>query len=365
MFFSVGLEQDRRFPNSYQFDTLWVNLDSGWQQHNNQFYKGYADNHCEIVIQDTGITVKHSSPRSFPMWFQHGAITNLYPGEWQRAWISDGLQIQPSGEIVWTPVSLDLTVPADVLSVDRAVQQIQTLLNYSVTELPHAVRLFCSGGLDTFLLYSMLTYHGCEFDLLQDEHFESDQFIDLNREALETYWSYNRLQLHHWNQPVWLATGGHGDEYFLRGPAVIALLTAWHDIDFGAVLAQNTTAYHYHHFNKYSELWATSWQQRDNLRQQYPTRDVLNQQIMDILGNDHQHWHLGQTITWTPLKNIEIARILLQCDIADLVPQFLDGSITRKIIQHYCPDVLNFVSAYKNHNYKEKLNDFFHWHRHA
>jgi hypothetical protein len=167
--------------------------------------------------------------------------------------------------------------------------------------------------------------------------------------------------MHHWTTPTWLATGGCGDEYFLRGPEVIAMLTAWHDINFGQLLSENTQAYHYHHFNKYQDLWTDSWNNRQILQNLYSTREQLNQHIVDHLLNDHQHWHLGEVTTWTPFKNIKLVKILLQCNIQDLLPQFLDGKISRCIIEHYSPRVLDFVSTYKNYNNKEKLPNFFAW----
>ncbi len=362
MFFSITTCQDHRFPHSYQFDKLWVNCDSGWQHESGKFYKGYNNNNCRITVTDAGIDLDHSDPRSFPLWFEHGLITNLDTDSGKRAWASDHLHMNSDGTIVWTPIQLDLAVPDQLLSIKQAQQQIRSHLDTAVDKLDCPVKLFCSGGLDTFLIYSMLTYHDCAFELLETDHFENDTFVEHNRAVLQSHWSYRPTQLHHWTQPTWLATGGCGDEYFLRGPAVIAMLTAWHDIDFGTMLQQHPDCYHYHHFGKYQELWQTSWQQRHKLQEQYATRDALNLQIMDTLANDHQHWHLGETITWTPFKNIEIARTLLQCDIADILPQFLDGAVTKNIMADYCPEVLQFVSTHKNHNTHEHMTEFFRWH---
>ncbi len=314
----------------------------------------------------TGVTVAHSQPRSFPLWFEHGFITNLDPDRGQRAWARDSLHMELDGRIEWIPVDLDIKVHEHAITVAQARGQIIDLLDQAVQELgDQPVRLFCSGGLDTFLIYALLKKHNKQLDLVEQDHFETTPFIEKNRSALEKYWSYQKHQLNHWNQPTWLATGGCGDEYFLRGPAVIAMLTAWHDIDFESLLQQHQDQYHYHHFSKYQELWKVSWQTREDLRTTYDSRELLMDQIMDNLANDHQHWHLGHTLTWTPLKNINIARILLQCDIGDLLPQFLHGQITRDIIAHYCEPVLDFVSTYKNHNNKQHLQRFLDWHHHA
>jgi len=74
-----------------------------------------------------------------------------------------------------------------------------------------------------------------------------------------------------------------------------------------------------------------------------------------MLINDHQHWHLGHTITWTPLMNIEIVKILLQCTLEDLLPQFLDAEISKILIARYDTSLLQAISQYKNYNSGENL----------
>jgi len=360
MFFSVSTSVDRRFPNNHQINNLWVNCDNGWTQNAQVFYKGYADNYCKITIDSDGAKIEHSIPRSFPLWYQEGIVTNI-DSTLTTAWADDKIVMNSTGQIITDKMILDITVPESMLTTESAAQQLIACLDKSTRELIATnLKLFCSGGIDTFLLYGMLTKHNVNFDLVANEHYEKDTFTKTNQTALESFWAYK--QIHHWTTNTWLATGSCGDEYFLRGPAVIAMLTAWHDIDFGKLLANGSTKYHYHHFNKYPKLWSDSWANRHSLREKYPTRALLNQQIINHLLNDHQHWHLGETITWTPFKNIELVKILLQCNIIDLLPQFLDGQINKCIIEYYSPHLLNFVSTYKNYKPKEKLTNFFSWH---
>jgi hypothetical protein len=200
-----------------------------------------------------------------------------------------------------------------------------------------------------------------KFELVTNEYYEPDQFTTENQSALDKFWAYK--QIHHWTEPAWLATGSHGDEYFLRGPAVIAMLTSWHNINFGELLMDNPNCYHYHHFNKYSELWKDSWNNRHQLQKEYPTIDLLNRQILNILVNDHQHWHLGNTLTWTPYMDIKIPKILLQCPIDELIPQFLDGRLSKDLIIDYNPDIIDYLSQYKNYNGKENLPKLYEYHR--
>ena len=366
MFFSISPELDSRFPNNQQVGKLWVNHDHGWHQSTpDTFYKGYPENYCEITTHDQGIEINHSKHRSFPLWYSDNFVTNLpLRTPLQSAWADDHVTINNRGRIYTSKISIDLSVNPVPLSIAQAVQHIKKQLDTSVQQLidcnPENLKLFCSGGIDTFLLYSILTFHQVQFDLVQDEYFAVDLFTHTNQQALESLWGYK--QIHHWPAFTWLATGSCGDEYLLRCPVIISMLTAWYNIDFRQLLDKSTDKYHYHHFAKYDKLWKDSWNSRHQLREQYPTRELLNQQILNILLNDHQHWHLGKTITWTPFNNIELAKILLRCDVNDLLLQFTDGSLSKQLIIEYAPNVLEFIDTYKNHNSKEKLPDFFAWH---
>jgi hypothetical protein len=358
MFFSVALEPDQRFPNNYELDGIWVNCDPGWQRVNNTFYKGYADNRCQITVDAGRARVEHSTPRSFPLWSAPGRITNLAV-ESTAHWIDDVVSMDQSGVITVNKAQLDLVVPNNTITIKQAQQQIRQLLDAKLTQVPADIKLFCSGGLDTLLLYGMLAGRH-NFELVTDDHYEPDAFTEQNRDALNQFWAYK--QIHHWTQPTWLATGSHGDEYFLRGPVAIATLTAWHDINFGQLLADNPGCYHYHYFSKYNDLWTDAWLTRHRLQKQYATVQELNNQVLNILANDYQHWHLGNTLTWTPYKDIEIIKILLQCPIDELIPQLLDGRLSKDLIMDYNPAIIDYLSEYKNHNARENLPKLHEYH---
>lgn len=355
MFFSISNNIDKRFPNNFCVDSLWFNCDNGWQQTDTTFYKGYPDNYCRVVFGQHGAVVEHSQPRSFPLWYCPGLITNL-DCSLSPLWADDQARIDQTGNVTLTKMSLGLEIQPNTLTIDQAKYLIQQRLNHKLSTVPDNIKVYCSGGVDTMLIYSMVP--NCE--LLIDEYFQQDLFTVTNQAALEKFWAYK--QIHHWTQPTWLATGSHGDEYLLRGPVVISMLTAWHNINFSKLLSDRKDSYHYHHFTRYTELWQTAWNSRHQLQQEYPTVESLNQQVLNILANDHQHWHLGNTLTWTPLKDIEIAKILLQCSINDLLPQFIDAQLTKDLIVDYNPNIIDFVSKYKNFDSKIHLAKLLEYH---
>lgn len=358
MFFNISTAIDSRFPNNYQFDNLWINCDDGWKIQGKTFYKGYCDNDCYLIVTDSAIQIKNTGLRSFPLWYQDGAVNNIEPLA-NQAWVDNLVEIDQQGTVCTSKVQVDYSVPNRTITTADAKRQIKLILDQKLKSVPARLKLFCSGGLDTLLLYGMLSQQH-SFDLVTDEHYESNNFTDNNKQLLNNFWAYK--QIHHWNDPTWLATGSHGDEYFLRGPATIAMLTAWHGINFGELLADNPNCYHYYYFNKYSDLWHNTWADRQKLKEEYPTIELLHCQIMNILINDHQHWHLGNTLTWTPFKDIEIARILLQCDINDLLPQFIDGRLSKDLIIDYNDNIIDYLSQYKNYNKNENLSKLFEYH---
>ena len=102
--------------------------------------------------------------------------------------------------------------------------------------------------------------------------------------------------------------------------------------------------------------------------QQQPLQQLTQyytQQILNVLLNDHQHWHLGNTLTYTPFKNIEIVKILLQCSVEDLLSQFLNGQLTKDLIARVNPAFLDFLSLYKNFNSNQNLPKLINYHNHA
>jgi hypothetical protein len=223
------------------------------------------------------------------------------------------------------------------------------------------MRLYYSGGVDTLLLYSLLTHHAQSFELITYTHYEQDEFTSCNQENLNYFWNYK--QIHHWIEPAWLATGSHGDEYLLRGPEVIAQLTSWHDINFAEVMADSADHYHGPYFAKQADLWHRAWQDRHKFQDQLPTLEHLHTYVINFLLNDYQYLHLGNTMTWTPFKNINLARTLLQCDINQLLPQFTNAALSQQLIARTDPELLTSLSRYKNHNATENVLELVKYHK--
>jgi hypothetical protein len=338
--------------------------DPGWSQFGSVWAKGYAHdmtleqvvrcydfdqppnitgNFCLVKIDSAGIDLGHNRDRNFPLWANQHHVSNINPVG-QQIWADTRL----NGTKINIPGALEQTLTLDQ-ATDKIIQlvlaQSQGFLKH--TQLP--INIFRSGGLDTAFVYALIQYLAVDAVEWTHDLVETNDFIENNKSALDQFWAYK--QIHHWNHPCAIVTGSHGDEYFLRGPTAIAMIMAWHDIDFVKILDQNPDAYHYWYFSKPAnrDIFASHYASKDQLKEQYPTWISLADQIVNILANDHQHWHLGQTLTWTPQKDLDIARWALCLPIDDLVQNSLHGTLIRNCIKRLLPSVLDSVTKYKNH----------------
>ena len=84
--------------------------------------------------------------------------------------------------------------------------------------------------------------------------------------------------------------------------------------------------------------------------------DQLGPRLLDQAANDHQHWHLGNTLTFTPMRDLAILKELLSMPFDVMRSQMLNSEISRLLIARNYPEALDILSTQKNHeNYLENL----------
>lgn len=374
MFFSVATESQSNFPCHYEFWSWKFDCDQGWtvlqETDRAVAFKGYSTdksadwlinnypwgsesvfggNFCVIQFTQDSVQLGHSQNRTFPLWISDSALTNFN---------AVGLQLWSDARIAirapWILYSTEATPDWNIESttVEQATAKIIKLLvdqtqKFVANNTVDNLKVFTSGGLDTTLIHALLKHCQVPFTAIDHAHFEPDQFAD----DLQKFWGYK--QIHHWNHPTWLATGSCGDEYFLRGPLEIGMITAWHNIEFMPLVASRPDAYHWHYFSrdKNATTFQQQWNQREQLREKYPRFADLACHLLDMNRNDHQHWHLGHTLTWTPLQELDVTRILLGVEMSPaLLEHFLNGSIVRDCIEQLDPASLQLLDQYKNKN---------------
>jgi len=76
-------------------------------------------------------------------------------------------------------------------------------------------------------------------------------------------------------------------------------------------------------------------------------------EILNRNKNDYQHWHLDNTITFTPFKDTAITETILQSSVEQLLSNARDGTIQNKLITKKDPKKLELRSKWKNHLWDE------------
>lgn len=361
MFFSISKKADPRFPCALNMGNWIVSHDNGWTKTPTSLRKGYFyqtclhGNFCEIQTSGDRIIIDHDHERSYPLWWNDktSTLTNCYQTG-QKLWADDKVQMTDDG-IVIEKTDVIGTVDASPLTSEQAVALLhERFLNkfHALKTETLPLKIFVSGGLDTACIRSYLVHSEIEFDLITYEHFDYDHFTNNFASTLrETHWAYN--QIHHWQDQCMLLTGGCGDEYMFRGPLIIAKWAAWHQIDLIRLIEKNG-GYHSKYFlkEKNQKIFQTELDQQEILRLNFPTKIDLMRHLIDINVNDHQHWHLGNTLTWTPFKDIELFKIMMRLDQDSLIKQWTNAEISRKLISSDC---LRSVSTFKNHCGRQNL----------
>jgi hypothetical protein len=366
MFFTLSKQHDPRFFHHKKINDLILSHDDGWIPTPTGWFKGYQipnqlhGSWTHVTFDGEQVLIDHDSYRSYPLWYneQTHTVTNLL-GQGSRIWADRKISLNrqeikfnffdPIGSISIDPLTQDQWL---IEMCDNLKHKLQGL--YSAY--PDAIkRLFVSGGVDTLLLYSLLKSEHANFELMRYEHVEYNRFMDINFSNIkQQHWGYS--QIHHWNHFNMLISGSWGDECLMRGPTTLALWAAWHNIDLVPLL-KKSKGYHSEYFclPKNLKIISETWSQRNEIKDQYSDYTALVQQILNINVNDHQHWHLGNTITWTPLKDLELTKLLLRTSPDDILKHITDATLQKKLIEHLYPPAVNLISAIKNHNSKENL----------
>jgi len=240
------------------------------------------------------------------------------------------------GPIETTELTRSQVVSAIVDLLDKKTQSF-----VSHNQLP--VNVYLSGGVDSLLVYSFLQKHTDQYTWINCSHVDYDYFWLKNSGDVRNHWGYK--QIHHWTTPCVLTSGAPGDEFMLRSPTTGNMLLMHHNINVFDLLEQ-TDCLHREYFlrDKHVKLFQHMLDDEPPIQDQ----DLLFEQMCHVNLNDWQHWHIGHTLTWTPLRDLEIFKLLLRLPFADQLDQFLNSGISREIIEHNRPGLSHAISTQKN-----------------
>lgn len=369
MFFSISHGDNLDFPHQWRHHGVTVNTDAGWQQitMGDQYvvYKGYAEsgqltamlleiiaqaepnifgNFCVIVIDNTTIKIQTDRYRSFPLWVDDGKeITNLKPLS-RTIWADSILKTDLGLSVTEHKFNIIGEFDSSPLTEAQAIDQLdQILLTRTQNFVAHnqlPVKSFLTGGVDSLLVYSYLKRVDAQVEVIEYLHIDYDYFWRSNSDHLKQFWGYS--QIHHWNEPTALASGAPGDEFMLRSPTTASMYLQFNNTSIPELLKNNPTCLHYKYFcqDKNQKV----------IQKQYTARDIaqMSWDICNILVNDWQHWHIGHTLTWTLLRDLDLIKLMLRLPIDSAVDQILNSGISKKLIERNIPGASTWISDEKN-----------------
>jgi hypothetical protein len=123
----------------------------------------------------------------------------------------------------------------------------------------------------------------------------------------------------------------------------------YHGIDiFDLLRTRDFLHYDYFMQDKHQKLFIQQQQDRALDPVMRLDRTDFIKYICNINANDCQHWHLGNTLTFTPLRDMQVLKLMLALDVDDLLSQALDSAISKRLIAQNDADLLSVLSDTKN-----------------
>jgi len=388
MFFAITKESQHNFPHNHQTKNLVVSLDEGWaqtvdQQGNDIWFKGYLDqghladhaveisseiepqyngNFCVIKVFDQGAVIRTDRMRSFRMYHQQDyGLTNLARLA-NACWTDSIVTIDNDLSIIESKFDAIGEIDDSELSFEQVLEQISQIMDQKtqgfLASNHKPIRAFLSGGLDSAFVFSYLQKHTNNFELVKCLHTDLDYFYLKNHDTLiSEFWGYT--QIHYWKDPCILISGAPGDEFSVRSPTTANLMMLHHGISIPELLArpEYENCLHATYFNK--EKYFEMWNRQGQSYVQTSLKEIIRT-CCDLIGNDCQHWHLGNTLTWTPLRDLRIFKLIARLPIKDLKDQVMNGAVQKELIKRNNPELLNYLSTQKNSfNYMENLTGLY------
>jgi hypothetical protein len=384
MFFSLTPTVKNNFAEHFQLGSINLYTDLGWNislfNKWTVVFKGYADafaieknlslildqdvpkftgNFCVICYKHTTgeIFIKNDLWRSFPI-FRHGnEITNLIKSN-VVFWTDTTVSLDQDFNITEKKFDAIGHIETDTLSKEQAIFSIHQILEKKTqsfllhNQLPIKVHL--SGGVDSLLVYSYIKKQTNQYELIRASHFDYDKFWLLNDTQIKTqFWGYN--QIHHWKDSCVLTSGAPGDEFMLRSPTTIDMYLKFKNMSTLDILQTKIKSLHRDYFlkDKHIEIF------QNQIVDKNLSIESFNWGLCNIVINDWQHWHLGNTLTWTPLRDLEIFKIMLRLSTDTAIDQIFNSQISKHLIDHNLPGASNLISDSKNSlNPMKNLVDF-------
>ncbi len=125
------------------------------------------------------------------------------------------------------------------------------------------------------------------------------------------------------------------------------MILKFYNLEIPDLFADSTNFLHYEYFNQEKNL--KIWEQQKSLK--FDTLTEVINYCLNINYNDWQHWHLGNTLTYTPLRDQRLFYYIAMLDKNSLKEQIMNSVVQKELIRKNDENLLQGLS-----NQKNKLN---------
>jgi hypothetical protein len=357
MFFHISDQSQENYPCHWHMGSFCVSTDPGWQLQQigtaQVLYKGYADtapvedrlldivlqttphilgNFCALVLVDNTLTIQTDRYRSFPIYINNRSVNNLIPTE-HTAWTDSLITVHSDLAVTENKFNVIGHAWLPTSTVDQIDQWLTDKIKQFSSHNQLPLRVFLSGGVDTLLLYSYIRRLDIPHEMTWNLHTDLDHFYLANSEDIKKHWGYG--QIHHWQQPCVLASGAPGDEFMLRSPTTANQYLLKNGTSIPQLLMTNPECLHHAYFTKHLALFEGQ-------------QSATAPELCNTVVNDWQHWHLGNTLTWTPFRDLELFKLFLALPYEQAVAQIMNSAISCELIERNVPGLTRALSDQKN-----------------
>jgi hypothetical protein len=210
-----------------------------------------------------------------------------------------------------------------------------------------------TGGVDTLIGFSYLKQYTDNFKILTYEHIDFTDFICKNWASFKKRNSSEGL-LHFKGSKLILA-GGWGDERLIRDPRICNLNFKLHGSSILEEIENHVGEYQYQIAQ--TPAYKNAYIEQQNI----PSMNKIEtfREMYNINVHVRGWGHVEENLYFSPLKDLQITNYMLRLPYEVQKKQLFNGYLSKKLIERNDPDLLQYISKYKNHNCFENVYKMF------
>ena len=333
MFFYIGNE-----CNLLEQVDSGLFLDKGWTQQNSVWYKGYSTE-CKLNENIDNILNGYRPKGIWCVIASNAGQYKIYHPEMCN-FPSDGTSNLYNKTTATTTVELNSSTNTMDTVVDMVfsilINNCQGYAKYN----SDILNIWCTGGLDSVLLLALCEKANIPYNLYAHKShsaYHAEYESMLTKHVKTEFPNYQFMSL--FADKTVLGTGYDGDSFLCRHPEQINVLANC----LGSTAHDMVKPEHY----LASYLKRPIFSSMSNIVWKMPEEEAKSRVLHGIL-QWISVWHLDNTITFTPYRDMDLFKTVLTLPIRELVDASLDGTIQKKVIEKCNPDILSLVDKQKN-----------------